>query len=273
MTNVAELQTTNGAQELVWTWPGTASTSLESVLIENHRTLDNRHQAGSYRVALGAADEHPLYLVLSSLEATKDDPMVVSDDDPRRHVQGERLRRMNALHSYFAPKVNDTGLTECLSIDRDDKRRSLAEKYSIFWNYSFDGAAKGAQLLAFAALPAAISFANWRNAKRAAITDCEPTKYSVFQAVARQKSLMNKYLSILTPVFLEKGYTATETYRDGLGGLIVDFLLSDSRICMALTDKELQFIFFEGGEMRAETFEQPEKKLLSVLEFAQSRFA
>jgi hypothetical protein len=218
--------------------------------------------------------EHPHRLQIGLSDLHFDDPAMVSDDNLSEKVRNDHLHQMQAINSYFTfHPSRERGVTKSIAFQEHTSQKSAIEKYSLLIS-AVVGATTAGILAApsYSALPAAAALQFIGHSKREAIMGSPAGVYSALVSASHEQSLLNSYRAILSPVLEAVGYHATETYEDGIGGLVVDYLREESRICVALADEQLQFIYKNSGEFTAKTFDSPEQSMIAVLEFAQIEF-
>lgn len=220
------------------------------------------------------ANQHA-HLSIKGYGTEYDDPVVVSDDNPAFRMRNARIQRMQAMHSHFAlHPIMERGLTESIVFQEKASNRSAAEKYGVLISAVLGATTVGMLTSpAFAALPAVTALQYIGNAKSNVVMGQPATVYPALLDATRQYSLMNSYRAILDPVFGAVGFDPTDNYEDGIGGLIVDYLRAEARICVALADEQIQFIYKKEDAFTSQVFDHPELAKISVLDFVQNEFS
>lgn len=57
-------------------------------------------------------------------------------------------------------------------------------------------------------------------------------------------------VSCLERIFASAGYTSSEAYEDGLGGLVVDFIRSEDRVTLAIDEDGVQLLYDDTFEAK-----------------------
>ena len=90
----------------------------------------------------------------------------------------------------------------------------------------------------------------------------------------RQKMMMEKYRTILSDILTDDfGYEPSDLYEDGIGGLVVDYMRSESRISVALCAGKLQFIYEKKCEITDKVFENLNQSQQKIIDFVRTEFA
>ena len=206
------------------------------------------------------------YLVPNIMNETRDDPFVVSDDNPAKKVGSLRINRLNAIHSQLAPEFVRTGAHENLFtlIDAAVSVRDRQVGYydAILSTLELETRNRKAALVESIASKATSSAWNsfwgiWDN----------------FSKATPEESLMRKIRAALEPVFREANFQATSTYKDGIGGLVVDFLNAEQRVTIILEEDRLQILYVEDDESTSTVFDNAHIRLAEVYSFVRSKFA
>lgn len=269
MTNVATLPLMESeARDLV---------SVLSSQFESREPEQHYQEASGFRPTefLGTDSIWPIYVFNSSPEANwKDSPFHHVDGalEPTEYVQIERLRKM---HGHFARYSGyATILTESVKLQEVEYARPA------LWNFRNLKASLKSYLetqkpdSTMSACLIALATARYlESSKNAAIFGHSSSIYKTLLESTQRESLMNSYIAILNPILGDIGYLPTDSYYDGIGGLVVDYLRSEARICLVLDDDHIQFLYINAGKVLSKSFEAPKKAKLEVLDFAQKEFS
>lgn len=213
---------------------------------------------------------------MGSADMARNDPVVVSDDESIETRESNDLEKKTLeAYRHFASNSSHSALTANVFLDETSMEKESME--SNFGKLSklihvFCETLTETSVEAVDDLSASVACAQILDAMKALMQRKSATNYFDIMNEMRLESLMNRYIAILSPVLADKGYSPTEPYWDGIGGLIVDFLNSEKRICFALTLQEVQIIHMKESVPQSKIFENPEGDLLCVTEYVQEQF-
>lgn len=217
---------------------------------------------------------------MGSADMARNDPVVVSDDESIETRKSDDLEKKTLeAYRHFASISSYSALTANVFLDEtsmekvsmDSNFGKLSKLIHVFCE-TLSETLTEASVEAVDGLSASVAYAQILDAMKALMQGKSATNYLDIMNEMRLESLMNRYIAILSPVLADKGYSPTEPYWDGIGGLIVDFLNSEKRICFALTLQEVQIIHMKESVPQSEIFENPEGDLLCVMEYVQEQF-
>lgn len=218
-------------------------------------------------------------------DSGRNDPVVVSDDESIKEVESDYFEKITLeAYRHFASTSAIPALTEnvfihgAVSLGKvllDENRDKIAKFIDVLSKSACESLSElPATSLSESidGLSASVVCAQIYDAAIALVQGKSATSHLAKIKELRLVSLMNRYIAILSPGLADKGYSPTEPYLDGIGGLIVDFLNSEKRICFALTPQEVQILHMKESEPQSRVFENPEGDLLNVMEYIQEEF-
>lgn len=217
---------------------------------------------------------------MGSADMARNDPVVVSDDESIKTRESDDLEKITLeAYRHFASISSYSALTANVFLDETSMEKEsmesnfgkLSKLIHVFCG-TLSETLTEASVEAVGGLSASVAYAQILDAMKTLIQGKSATNYLDIMNELRLESLMNRYIAILSLVLADKGYSPTEPYWDGIGGLIVDFLNSEKRICFALTLQEVQIIHMKESVPQSKIFANPEGDLLCVMEYVQDQF-